>query len=134
MSPRATVALPTADRRRAHAFYGAGLGFDTPGTPADDGVPEPLTVVVTEGCQLMMIPTGGFGWVTAGRTVAEPGTVECLLSLDRDTPAELDAFVERARAAGAEIVAEPEDRPGGYSATFTDPDAHMWQVLVPARE
>ena len=58
----------------------------------------------------MLIPTGGFGWVTAGRTVAE-----------------------RARAAGSEVVAEPEERAWGYCATFTNPDGHMWQVLVPAR-
>jgi hypothetical protein len=56
-----------------------------------------------------------------------------LLSLDRESPAEVDAFIERARAAGAEIVAEPEERPWGYCANFTDPDGHMWQDLVPAR-
>jgi predicted lactoylglutathione lyase len=132
MNSTATVALATADRTRAHRFYGGGLGFDTPGPLAEDGVPEPLTVIVTEGCRLMLIPTGGFGWVTAGRTVAEPGTVECLLSVDRETPAEVDELVERARAAGAEIVAEPEERPWGYCATFADPDGHLWQVLVPA--
>jgi uncharacterized protein len=125
-----TVALPTADRRRAHAFYAAGLGLETPGAPADDGVPEPLTVVVTEGCRLMLIPTGGFEWVTAGRTVAEPGTVECLLGISLGTTDEVDAFVERARSASGEVVSESAEQPWGYSATFADPDGHLWQVLA----
>lgn len=73
----ATIALPIADRQRSHLFYGEGLGFATPGELADDGVPEPLRVVVNDALRLMLIPTGGFGWVTAGSEVATRGTVEC---------------------------------------------------------
>jgi hypothetical protein len=35
------IALPTADRSRAHAFALA-LGLETPGELAEDGVPDPL--------------------------------------------------------------------------------------------
>lgn len=41
------IALPTADRSRAHAFAVA-LGFETPGELADDGIPEPLRVQLNE--------------------------------------------------------------------------------------
>ena len=57
--------------------------------------------------------------------VAERGTSECLLSVDSD---DVDAFIARARAAGAAIVAEPEQKPWGYTATFADPDGHLWMV------
>ena len=46
------LALPTDDRVRAHAFYRDGLGFAAPGAPEDDGVPEPLQLVVADGVRL----------------------------------------------------------------------------------
>ncbi|WP_114559630.1 VOC family protein [Desertihabitans aurantiacus] len=130
MSRSTVIAMPTTDRVAAHAFYGAGLGLPTPGPLAGDGVPEPLQVELGEGCRLMLVPPGGFGWMTPGRTAAGPGTVECLLSLPVDAPADVDALVERARAAGAEVVAEPADQSWGYCATVADPDGHLLQVIA----
>lgn len=126
-----TVSLPTEDRVRSHTFYRA-IGLPTPGEPAEDGVPEPLVVSAADGAQVMLIPTGGFSWVTGSREVAGPGTVECLLSLDVPTTQEVDEMVARAEAAGGEVLAVPQVQPWGYSGTFSDPDGHLWQVLVPA--
>ena len=124
------VCLPTADRRRSYDFYAGGLGLQTVGELAEDGVPEPLQVVLNDGLWLMMIPTGGFGWTVAGRTVAEPGTVECQLALRLDSHAAVDALVDRARGAGAEIVSEPSQKEWAYAANFADPDGHLWMVLA----
>lgn len=66
------IALSTADRSRAHAFALA-LGLETPGDLAEDGVPEPLRVQLNERASVVYVPTGGFGWTTAGRATAEPG-------------------------------------------------------------
>jgi uncharacterized protein len=123
------LALPTDDRVRAHAFYRDGLGLAAIGPPGDDGVPEPLQVVVSDGLHLMLIPRGGFGWVTGGHEVAAPGTSECLLSLRAADDAEVDAVFARAEAAGATVVERPVTRPWGHLATFADPDGHLWQVL-----
>jgi uncharacterized protein len=125
------VALPTADRQVAYAFYKDGLGFEPIGDRADDGVPEPLQFVLNEGARLMFIPTGGFGWVTGDHETAAPGTSEVLLSLGAASPAEVDATIEQARAAGARIVSEPEQKPWGYAGTFADPDHHLWEVIAP---
>jgi predicted lactoylglutathione lyase len=124
------VCLPTADRRRSYDFYGGGLGLPTVGEIAEDGVPEPLQVVLNDGLWLMLIPTGGFGWTVAGRSVAEPGTVECQLALRLAGDADVDAFVDRARGAGAEIVSEPSHKEWAYAANFADPDGHLWMVLA----
>lgn len=56
------VCLPIADRQKSFAFYGDGLGLEAFGEPAEDGVPEPLQFVLNDGVQLMLIPTGGFGY------------------------------------------------------------------------
>lgn len=125
-----TVSLPTEDRVRAHAFYRA-LGLPTPGESAEDGVPEPLVVSMGDGAQVMLIPIGGFNWVTGGQAVAGPDTVECRLSLDLSSPQEVDELVARAEEAGGTVIAAPQAQPWGYSATFSDPDGHLWQVLVP---
>jgi predicted lactoylglutathione lyase len=124
------VALPTADRQVAYAFYKDGLGFEPIGELADDGVPEPLQFVLNDGVRLMFIPTGGFGWVTSDHETASPGTSEVLLSRGAESPAEVDATIEKARAAGARIVSEPQQQPWGYTATFADPDGHLWEGVA----
>ena len=58
---------------------------------------------------------GGWGGVTLAHNVA--------------TTAEVDAVIEEARAAGAEIAREgAETFWGGYSGAFLDPDGHAWEI------
>ncbi|PWR10503.1 glyoxalase [Micromonospora acroterricola] len=122
------VSLPIADRATSHRFYRDALGLETVGELADDGIPEPLQFVVNDGLRLMLIPTGGFGWVIGRHEVAARGQSECVLSLGVALPADADAIVERARAAGAEVVTEPAAQPWGYTGVFADPDGHLWMV------
>ena len=124
----ATIALPIADRQRSHLFYGEGLGFATPGELADDGVPEPLRVVVNDALWMMLIPTGGFGWVTAGSEVATRGTVECQVGVTVANRSDVDDFMHVARAAGAQILSEAQQQGWGYCGVFADPDGHQWMV------
>jgi len=130
MSYDVVLALPTKDRRRAHAFARA-LGLDTPGELADDGVPEPLRVVLNERTAVMYIPTGGFGWVTAGRPTAEHGVAECLVTLQVSTAADVDDVMARVAISSGEVASAAQDQSWGYSGAFADPDGHLWQVLVP---
>jgi uncharacterized protein len=122
------VSLPIADRRTSYAFYQDGLGFAAVGEPADDGMPEPLQFALNEGLRLMLVPTGGFGWVIGGREVAPRGHSECVLSLGAATDAEVDELVKRAQEAGAQVVTAPGRQPWGYAGTFADPDGHVWMV------
>ena len=58
---------------------------------------------------------GGWGGVTLAYNVG--------------SPAEVDATIESARAAGARIAREPaETFWGGYSGVFHDPEGHPWEV------
>ena len=122
------ISLPVADRVRAYDFYRDGLGFEAIGDPADDGVPEPLMFVLNPMTRLMLVPTGGFGWVIGEHEVAPVGMSECVLGIGAATDDGVDEIVERARRAGATVVTEPAPQPWGYAAAFADPDGHIWTV------
>jgi predicted lactoylglutathione lyase len=126
------VSLPIADRPTSFAFYQEALGLVPIGEPADDGVPEPLQFVVNDGIHLMLVPTGGFGWVIGDREVAPAGTSECVFSLAAATNAEVEDLVARATRAGATVITEPGPQPWGYVGTFADPDGHLWMVTATA--
>jgi catechol 2,3-dioxygenase-like lactoylglutathione lyase family enzyme len=113
--------LGVSDLARSRAFYEA-LGWTTGAGPEDD------VVFFSSGGMVLALwsreslaedsgveDTGGWGGITLAHNVR--------------SPAEVDEVVEEARAAGAEIVREPaETFWGGYSAAFTDPDGHPWEI------
>ena len=123
------VSLPIADRQTSYAFYQRALGLEAIGEPGDDGVPEPLQLVVNDGVRVMLVPRGGFGWVIGGAEVAT-GQHECLLAIALPSAADADALVEQAVAAGADLVTPPGQQPWGYAGAFADPDGHVWMVRV----
>jgi len=127
------VSLPIADRRISYEFYRDGLGLAATGEPAADGLPEPLQFVINDGLRIMLVPTGGFGWVIGHHEVALRGHSECVLGLDTATVAEVDHLIARVRDAGAEIVTEPAQQPWGYAGVFADPDGHLWMVTTGAQ-
>ncbi|MBL0696466.1 VOC family protein [Comamonas sp. JC664] len=126
--PHVIVSLPTRDLARAFRFYREGLGFALMAETEGDAMPEPVHFRLNAGVSLMLIPTGGFGWVAGGNRVAEQGVSECILGLSLETEAQVDALVAKAREAGAEVPAPPARQPWGYSGTFKDPDGHVWML------
>ena len=115
------VTLGVADLARARRFYEA-LGWVTGAAAGDDVVffqAGDLVVALWERSRLAedsaVADDGGWGGVT--------------FALNFASPAEVDAVVEEARAAGATIGREPaETFWGGYSGVFVDPDGHPWEI------
>lgn len=122
------VALPIADRPASFAFYRDGLGLDPVGEPAEDGVPEPLQFALNDGVRLMLVPSGGFGWLIGDHEVAARGASECVLTRTVEADADVDALVAEARRAGARILAAPSRKPWGYNGAIADPDGHVWMI------
>jgi predicted lactoylglutathione lyase len=110
-----------SDLERARTFYEA-LGWKSGAAPADDVVffqAGGLIVALWDRDQLAedsgVVDGGGWGGVTLAYNVG--------------SPAEVDAVIEEARAAGASIPrAGAETFWGGYSGVFIDPDGHPWEV------
>jgi uncharacterized protein len=115
------ITLGVADLGRARAFYEA-LGWRTGAAPEDDVVffqAGEMVLALWDRARLAedsgVVDGGGWGGAT--------------LALNLASPAEVDAAIEEARAAGAAIPREPaETFWGGYSGVFVDPDGHPWEV------
>lgn len=115
------ITLGVSDLGRARAFYEA-LGWRTGAAPAEDVVffqAGGLVLALWGREQLAedsaVSDTGGWGGVTLAHNVR--------------SPAEVDAVIAAARAAGA-TIGRPgaETFWGGYSGIFIDPDGHPWEV------
>ena len=115
------MTLGVTDLPRARAFYEA-LGWRTGAAPDADVVffqAGGMVVALWDRTALAadseVTDGGGWGGVT--------------FAYNTRSPAEVDAVIEEARAAGATIAREPaETFWGGYSAIFVDPDGHPWEV------
>ena len=115
------ITLGVSDLARARGFYSA-LGWTPATSPADDVVFFQAGGMVLGLWDRAMLASdsavednGGWGGVTLAYNVT--------------SPAEVDATIEEARAAGARIGREPAATFwGGYSGLFIDPDGHPWEV------
>lgn len=116
------LTLGVADLDRARAFYMAmGLAAAPPST----------------GDVVFFQMPGGVLALYPRPLLAEDATVDAAgsgfsgiaLACNLDSPAEVDAMIARAVAAGGELV-KPAEKAfwGGYSGYFADPDGHLWEV------
>jgi uncharacterized glyoxalase superfamily protein PhnB len=115
------ITLGVKDLKRARDFY-EGLGWNTRAKPEDDVVffqAGGMVLALWDRARLAEdsgVPEAeGFGGVTLAHNVG--------------SPAEVDAVMDDAAAAGATISrAAGETFWGGYSGAFVDPDGHPWEV------
>ena len=115
------ITLGVADLARARRFYEA-LGWRTNAAPGDDVVffqAGGMVVALWDRARLAedsgVEDAGGFGGVTLAHNVR--------------SPAEVDAVMAEAEAAGATVTrAAGETFWGGYSGAFADPDGHPWEI------
>lgn len=123
MEPRLNfVTLVVADLDRARRFYLDGLGWSA----AFDGGGDVVMIHVGNKLVLSLwaevAARAEIGEVTRG------GTLPFTLAHNVKTPAEVDAVLEIARAAGATVYDAQQRDWGGYSGYFTDPDGFRWEV------
>jgi catechol 2,3-dioxygenase-like lactoylglutathione lyase family enzyme len=115
------ITLGVTDLARAVAFY-KGLGWQPVPDDYDD---------------VYFFQAGGLVFALWGRDqLAEDSAVQdgtgwggVTLAHNVRSPAEVDAVIEQARAAGARIGREPATTFwGGYSGVFVDTEGHPWEV------
>ena len=115
------ITLGVSDLARSRRFY-EGLGWTTGAEPDDDVAffqAGGAIVALWDRARLaedsVVDDAGGWGGVTLAHNVR--------------SPAEVDAVLDEAAAAGAIIARRgAETFWGGYSGVFVDPDGHPWEV------
>ncbi|MGZ8785055.1 MAG: VOC family protein [Acidimicrobiia bacterium] len=115
------ITLGVSDLSRARSFYEA-LGWTAGAVSTEDVAffqAGSMVVGLWDRAKLAedcgVVDGAGWGGLTLAHNVAYP--------------AEVDAVVDEARAAGATVSREPAETVwGGYSGVFVDPDGHPWEV------
>jgi catechol 2,3-dioxygenase-like lactoylglutathione lyase family enzyme len=116
------ITVGVTDLTVSRAFYSEGLGWK----PVLD-LDEIVFYQVGHGLLLALFPILDFA-ADIGHAIA-PSDGGFSLGHIVDTPDEVDAAIERARAAGAQILKDPQDAAyGGYHGYFADPDGHRWEI------
>jgi predicted lactoylglutathione lyase len=117
-----TVALGVADLGAAERFYAEGLGL------AIDSRPQPDLVYLASGeTRIALYPAKALADY-AGVVERPAGGV--VLSLNVESPEEVEAILDRCVRAGGELI-----RPGGHmewgghAGTVADPDGHVWEIV-----
>ncbi|MCL8026529.1 VOC family protein [Nocardioides bruguierae] len=119
------VTLAVADVEASRRFYVDGLGWEpellVPG--------EVLMLRAGERLVLSLWDAAAFTAEVGEAPRSGPGVSPITLAHNVATPAEVDAVLAEARAAGADPVADGVAREwGGYSGYFADPDGFRWEV------
>jgi catechol 2,3-dioxygenase-like lactoylglutathione lyase family enzyme len=115
------ITLGVSDLERARGFY-EGLGWTTGAEPGAD-------VVFFQAGESVLALWDRARLAGDSRVEDAQGWGGVTLALNFGSPAEVDAAIEEARAAGATIGREPaETFWGGYSGVFVDPEGHPWEV------
>jgi catechol 2,3-dioxygenase-like lactoylglutathione lyase family enzyme len=116
------ITVGVTDLAVSRAFYSEGLGWK----PVLD-LDEIVFYQVGHGLLLALFPILDFA-ADIGHAIT-PNDGGFSLSHIVDTQDEVDAALERAHAAGAKILKDPQDAAyGGYHGYFADPDGHRWEI------
>lgn len=117
------VTLGVRDLKKATAFYEA-LGLTRrPG-------PDSISFFELDGVWLSLYPVEALAEdANAEQPVSLPAPPAFTLAHILSTKPEVDAFLEKAEAAGATIQVPAEEKFwGGYSGYFSDLDGHLWEI------
>ncbi|WP_134767293.1 VOC family protein [Nocardioides sp. 1609] len=119
------VTLAVADLAASRAFYVDGLGWEP---SFDDG--DVLMLAAGEHLVLSLWSRASFE-DEVGPIAAHDGVAPVTLAHNVRTPAEVDAVLAEAVAAGAVAVGEAQEREwGGYTGYFADPDGFRWEIAT----
>ena len=124
------VNLPVKDLQRSVAFFTA-LGFSFNPQFTDDNA---TCMIVSDDIFVMLLVEPFFQGFTEKPVSDAHRQTEVLLALSLDSRAEVDAFVDRALAAGAGATQPARDYGFMYQRSFADLDGHQWEPFFMAQD
>ncbi|WP_367128593.1 VOC family protein [Saccharothrix sp. HUAS TT1] len=119
------VNLPVTDLTKAIEFF-AALGFAHDPRFTDENA---SCVVFSDSIYAMLVTEPFFKTFTTKEIADSRSTTEAIVSLALDNREQVDELADKALAAGAGFVKEPEDHGFMYGRSFEDLDGHVWNVF-----
>jgi predicted lactoylglutathione lyase len=126
MAMQTFVNLPVRDLARSTEFFGkVGFSFDPQFT--DESATR---MIVSDDCSVMLCTEPTFkGFVTPQEIADTSQAREVIVGLSAESRAQVDELTDKALAAGAEGLGEPEDDGFMYMRGFRDLDGHQWSFI-----
>jgi catechol 2,3-dioxygenase-like lactoylglutathione lyase family enzyme len=117
------ITLGVVDVERSRQFYVTGLGWRASSSSSEQ------VVFIDAGTVVLALYPLDLLAEDATLTAPEPGFSGVTLAQNVRSKAEVDAVLEEAVRAGAELIKPAGDTFwGGYSGYFADPDGHPWEI------
>jgi uncharacterized protein len=117
--------LPVADLARSREFFGA-LGWHFNEQFTDENA---TMLVISEEISAMLLTHERFAAFTPKRIVDAASATECLIGLSAPDREAVDTLVDKALAAGATPLRDPDDHGFMYGRSFNDLDGHVWEIV-----
>ena len=120
--------LIVKDVEKAANFYSKAFGFEFMGEPMkdDNGVMQHTEMKHEEGV-IMLGAEGAFGGTSRAPVTSGTESPVSIYVYCQD----VDKLFEKAKAAGATVICEPQDQFwGDRMCGFTDPDGHRWSFAT----
>jgi uncharacterized protein len=130
MKPRITLlTLGVGDLETSAKFYRDGMGLATPGiigTEFEYGAAAFFDL--ENGLKLALYPRTSLAH-DAHISPELPASTEFSIGHNVNSKEEVDAVMDQAKGAGANIVKPAQETFwGGYAGYFKDPDGHLWEI------
>ncbi len=126
MATKIFVNLPVKDLNKSKKFF-TDIGFTINPQFTDE---KAACVVISEDIYAMILREEFFKTFIPKKEITDATkTTEVLVALSAESKEAVNEMADKALAAGALKLREPEDHGFMYTRSFQDPDGHIWEVF-----
>lgn len=126
MATKIFVNLPVKDLDKSKQFF-INIGFTINPQFTNE---KAACVVISEDIFAMILREEFFKTFIPTKEIADATkSTEVLVALSADSKEKVNEMADKALAAGASTLREPEDHGFMYSRSFQDLDGHIWEVF-----
>jgi uncharacterized protein len=120
------INLPVRDLSRTTEFFSA-LGFEFDPEFTDENATR---MIISDDTSAMLVVEPFFQGFIAPQEIADTSkSREVIVGLSAESREQVDELTEKALAAGADELGEPEDQGFMYMRGFRDLDGHQWSFI-----
>lgn len=125
MTKQLLINLPVQNPSASKEFFTA-LGLTLNEKLSDENA---TCFNIEDNITIALLAAEHFKETIMGNDVADAKTNETLLAIGMESKEDVDAFLDKAVAAGGQELHDRVDMPGIYAGSFKDLDGHLWNIF-----